>query len=252
MHPRVRRKLGCVRLTPGADHVLGERQSAHVHLAQRPELLPATELGTERGGVPLPVERLGSMTAPLPPANPPPHRSVLQDVARSPCRYSLAPLRCLQGCHRLPMLTRARVHLPGEPRRTLHSKPPPRPAPFPRDIRGGRVVGVASKQKAQVRRGSPGLKCVIGLHTSLHTFLYTWAARPHSDRGSVPPPSRSSRQQLGGNGLGRPSALDLEQTRRLGPAPTPVNLTHERERAAPRRPRRPASRGGCAPVRDRG
>jgi hypothetical protein len=44
-----------------------------------------------------------------------------------------------------------------QPRRTPSSKQRPRlPAPFPRDIRGGRVVGVVSELKAQVRRGSSG------------------------------------------------------------------------------------------------
>ena len=44
-----------------------------------------------------------------------------------------------------------------QPRRTPSIKQRPRlPAPFPRDIRGGRVVGVVSELKAQVRRGCSG------------------------------------------------------------------------------------------------
>ena len=41
-----------------------------------------------------------------------------------------------------------------QPRRTPSIKQRPRlPAPFPRDIRGGRVVGVVSERKPQLRRG---------------------------------------------------------------------------------------------------
>jgi hypothetical protein len=44
-----------------------------------------------------------------------------------------------------------------QPRRTPSIKQRPRlPAPFPRDIRGGRVVGVVSELKAQLRRGCSG------------------------------------------------------------------------------------------------
>jgi hypothetical protein len=138
VHPRLRRKLGCIRLTPGADHVLGERESAHVHLGERPQLLPPPELGTERDGVPLPVERLGSMPASLPPANPPPHRSVLQD-----------------------------------PSLDLHAATPWLLFVAFKDATASRCSPVP----LSALRGSPGLKCVIGLHTSLHTFLYTWAVR---------------------------------------------------------------------------
>jgi hypothetical protein len=44
-----------------------------------------------------------------------------------------------------------------QPRRTPSTKPRPRlPAPYPFEIRGGRVVGVVSELKAQVRRGCSG------------------------------------------------------------------------------------------------
>jgi len=79
VHPCVWRELGRIRLTPRADHVIGERHPAHVQLGERPELLPPPELGTERDGVPLPIERLGPTPASVSPANPPLHRSVLQD-----------------------------------------------------------------------------------------------------------------------------------------------------------------------------
>ncbi len=148
VHPRLRRELGCVRLRPGADHVLGERESAHFHLGQRPELLPPTEFSTERDRIPLPVERLG-IDAALPAASEPatgPLRSS-GPGARSPCHYSLAPLRCLQGCHHLPMLIRARVHRPKSPAAPLHSKPPPRlPAPNPLNYYVG--GGVACRWRA--------------------------------------------------------------------------------------------------------
>src|SRR5207249_1783246 len=79
LHPRLRRELGGIHLTPGADHVLADRDPTHVHRGERPELLPAPQLGSERHRVTLPVERLRSTTASLSPADPPPHRSVLQD-----------------------------------------------------------------------------------------------------------------------------------------------------------------------------
>ena len=80
MHPRLRRELGRIRLTPRADHVLAERDPTHVHRGQRPELLPTPELRTERHRITLPVERLGSITTSLSPADPPAHRPARQDA----------------------------------------------------------------------------------------------------------------------------------------------------------------------------
>ena len=211
VHPRLRRKLGCVRLTPGADHVPGERDSAHVHLGQRPELLPAPKLGTERDRVPLPVEHVRSTAATLPPPNPPSHRSVLQDPsldlhAATPWLFFVAfkDATASRWSH-----SPALRSTPAQPRRTLTGKPWARlPAPFL-----GTTWGAGSlahrRAKPQVRRGCAGARvCNRITHFVTHfpTHLNGSAAAPDVLCAAQ---SRSRRQHLiGGYAFGAGTRAD--------------------------------------------
>jgi hypothetical protein len=56
-----------------------QRDPAHVHRCERPQLLPSPDLGGEVRRIAHPIERLRSIPASLPPPNPEPDRSVLQN-----------------------------------------------------------------------------------------------------------------------------------------------------------------------------
>ena len=176
------------------------------------ELLPPPELGTERDGVPLPVERLGPTPASLPPANPPPHRSVLQDSsldlhAATPWLFFIAlkDATASRWSHSPALQVHPRTAPPhphweamGQTTRTLSG-----------DYVGGRVVWPIGEQKPQVRRGCTGAQvCNRITHFVTHfpTHLNESAAAPDALCAAH---ARSRRQQLiGGCAFGTGTRAD--------------------------------------------
>jgi hypothetical protein len=129
-------------------------------------------------------------------------------------------------CSQSPALQVHPRTAPPHPRST----PWPRlPAPCPRDQRGGRVVGAVSEQKTQVRRGRRQAQvCNRITHFVTHFPTHLLPSSSPLRTRSSPAQSRSRRQQLI---AGTPFELEL----------APVDSTYERDRATPRRPRRPPS-----------